>query len=171
MTVVRGRAWCFGDAVDTDAIMPGRFLLGDAEAAVRGVMAGVRPGFADAVEPGDVIVAGESFGIGSSRELAASALKQVGVAAVVAASFAPIFRRNCINVGLPPVICPKARSVAREGEMLALDLEAGTLSIGGRAPIAFEGLAPELEAIVAAGGLEPYLRLGLEEAGEPGAPG
>lgn len=167
MTVLEGRAWCFGDAVDTDLIMPGRFLLGDAAGAARGVMAGVLPDFAERVEPGDVIVAGESFGIGSSRELAASALREVGVAAVVAASIAPIFKRNCVNVGLTPIVAPAARRLARDGERLRIDLEAGTIAAAAwPAPVEFEGLAPELRAIVDAGGLEPYLRAGRE--GGPG---
>ncbi|GAB4317817.1 MAG: homoaconitase small subunit [Methanobacteriaceae archaeon] len=122
---MNGKVWLFGDNIDTDVIIPGRYLrtfnLDDLSAHV---MEGISRDFAKKVKKGDIIVAGWNFGCGSSREQAPVALKHAGVSAVVAKSFARIFYRNSINVGLPVII---ADVDAEEGDHLKINLEAGTI--------------------------------------------
>ena len=118
--MIRGKAWIFGDDVDTDVIIPGKYLrTKDTKLWADHVMEGLDPQFASRVQKGDVIVAGRNFGSGSSREQAPRALKEAGVAAVVAKSFARIFYRNAINVGLPLV---EADVACQEGDLVEVDL-------------------------------------------------
>jgi methanogen homoaconitase small subunit len=129
-TMIKGRVWIFGDDVDTDVIIPGRYLrTRDRHLWAEHVMEGIDPQFASRVGKGDIIVAGENFGSGSSREQAPVALKEAGVAAVVARSFARIFYRNAINVGLPLI---EAAPLCREGDLVEVDLQAGTVRVGER---------------------------------------
>jgi methanogen homoaconitase small subunit len=126
--MLKGRAWCFGNDVNTDVIIPGKYLrTKDVSSLAEHVMEGLDPHFASCVKKGDIIVAGRNFGCGSSREQAPLALKEAGVAAVVAISFARIFFRNAINVGLPLV---EAGIACVEGEMVEIDLIAGIVCIG-----------------------------------------
>ena len=126
--MIRGRAWIFGDDVDTDVIIPGKYLrTKDLSVLAAHVMEGLDPTFASSVEKGDLIVAGRNFGCGSSREQAPLALKEAGVAAVVARSFARIFFRNAINVGLALV---EADVECYKGDVLEVDLAAGTVKVG-----------------------------------------
>jgi len=122
---IKGKVWLFGDNIDTDVIIPGRYLrtfsLDELSAHV---MEGISTDFAKKVDKGDVIVAGWNFGCGSSREQAPVALKHAGVSAVVAKSFARIFYRNAINVGLPVII---ADVDAEEGDHLKINLEEGII--------------------------------------------
>ncbi|HON35993.1 MAG TPA: 3-isopropylmalate dehydratase small subunit [Methanothrix sp.] len=128
--MIKGRVWIFGDDVDTDVIIPGRYLrTRDRHLWAEHVMEGLDPQFASRVGKGDIIVAGENFGSGSSREQAPVALKEAGVAAVVARSFARIFYRNAINVGLPLI---EAAPLCREGDLVEVDLQAGTVRVGER---------------------------------------
>jgi len=128
--MIEGRAWIFGDDVDTDVIIPGKYLrTKDPHVWAEHVMEGLDPGFASRVRAGDVIVAGRNFGSGSSREQAAHALKGAGVAVVVARSFARIFYRNAINVGLPLI---EADVKCAPGETVSVDLADGTVQVGGR---------------------------------------
>lgn len=154
---LRGRAFVFGDDVDTDVIVPGRYLRGDIDDIVPHVMEGIRPSFVDEVRPGDVVVGGRNFGTGSSRELAVVALQRSGVAAVIAVSFARIFFRNCINNGMLAIECADAGTI-EEGNHVTVDASAGTVTIeeSGLA-LPFVPVAPEVQEIVAAGGLERYL--------------
>lgn len=131
MSMIRGRAWIFGDDVDTDVIIPGKYLrTKDTSIWAKHVMEGLDQNFASRVEKGDVIVAGRNFGSGSSREQAPLALKEAGVAAVVARSFARIFYRNAINVGLPLIEAEEVE--AKEGDQVEVDLLAGTVIVGER---------------------------------------
>jgi methanogen homoaconitase small subunit len=126
--MIKGRAWIFGDDVDTDVIIPGRYLrTKDLSILAAHVMEGLDPEFASKVKKGDLIVAGRNFGCGSSREQAVLALKEAGVAAVVAKSFARIFYRNAINIGLPVV---EAELRCKEGETVEIDLASGTVRVG-----------------------------------------
>lgn len=122
---IQGRVWKFGDSIDTDVIIPGRYLrtfnLDDLSAHV---MEGVEPTFAANVKKGDIIVAGWNFGCGSSREQAPVALKHAGVSAIVAKSFARIFYRNAINIGLPTIA---AYIDVNQGDVLCIDLEKGII--------------------------------------------
>ena len=125
MEKIQGKVWKFGDNIDTDVIIPGRYLrtfsLDDLAAHV---MEGVDPDFAKNVENGDIIVARENFGCGSSREQAPVALKHAGVSAIVAKSFARIFYRNAVNIGLPVIV---AQINAKTGDILKIDLEKGII--------------------------------------------
>jgi len=126
--MIRGKAWVFGDDVDTDVIIPGKYLrTKDARLWAEHAMEGLDPQFASQVEKGDVIVAGRNFGSGSSREQAPWALKGAGVAVVVAKSFARIFYRNAINVGLALV---EADVPCQKGEAVEVDIASGTVLVG-----------------------------------------
>jgi methanogen homoaconitase small subunit len=128
--MIKGKAWIFGDDVDTDVIIPGKYLrTKDMSLWAKHVMEGLDPQFASRVRKGDVVVAGRNFGSGSSREQAPRALKEAGVAAVVARSFARIFYRNAINVGLPLV---EAEVEAKAGDEVEVDLLSGTVRVEGR---------------------------------------
>lgn len=120
---ISGRVWKFKDNVDTDVIIPGKYLrTTDMSLFASHVMEGIDPVFAQKVKKGDIIVAGRNFGCGSSREQAPLALKHAGVACIVAESFARIFFRNAINVGIPII---EAKINCEEGEIIAIDLENG----------------------------------------------
>jgi len=153
--MIRGKAWIFGDDVDTDVIIPGKYLrTKDASLWAHHVMEGLRPEFASNVRKGDIVVAGRNFGCGSSREQAPLALKEAGVAVVVARSFARIFYRNAINIGLPLV---EADVDAKEGDAVEVDLSAGTVKVGKRT---YQGtkLPPFLMEILQDGGLVAHRR-------------
>ena len=155
-----GSVWKYGDNVDTDAIIPARYLnVSDPEQLGRHCLEDLDPSFADKVRPGDVIAAGENFGCGSSREHAPLALKAAGVNCVVARSFARIFYRNAINIGLPILECPEAVATLATGHRLEVDLETGqirNLSTGGvhRAKV----YPPFMMELLRAGGLIHYTR-------------
>ena len=129
---IKGKAWIFGDDVDTDAIIPGKYLrTTDMQVFADHVLEGIDPGFAGNVGRGDIIVANMNFGCGSSREQAVLAIKHAGVGCVVAASFARIFFRNAINIGLP-LIETGTMVPCKEGDMVEIDIEDGTVTAGGR---------------------------------------
>ena len=120
---LEGKVWKFRDSIDTDVIIPGRYLRAfDLDELSAHVMEAEDPLFAENVEPGDMIVAGWNFGCGSSREQAPVALKHAGISIIIAKSFARIFYRNSINVGLPVVV---ADVEAEKGELLCVNLEDG----------------------------------------------
>ncbi len=162
-----GRAWVFGDRVDTDVLAPGALMKLPPDALARQCLKALRPDFADAVRPGDFVVAGESFGVGSSREQAVQSLKLLGVAAVIAVSFARIFHRNAFNLALPALICADARAIG-DGDRLDLDLAAGRVrnTATGREH-RFAPVPAHLMSIVAAGGLMAHLK--AQRAGGEGA--
>lgn len=125
MEKIEGKVWKFRDSIDTDVIIAGRYLRTfSLDELASHVMEAENPEFADEVQEGDIIVAGWNFGCGSSREQAPVALKHAGVAAVVAKSFARIFYRNAINVGLPVIT---ADVEAEEGDIMCIDLENGII--------------------------------------------
>jgi len=149
------RAWKFGDDVDTDAIIPGRFLIiNDPEELAKHAFEGVRPDFRPS--PGDVVVAGENFGCGSSREHAPLALKGAGIKCVIAKSFARIFFRNSINIGLPMLECRDSGRIA-DGDVL--EVEGGVIKNLTKGETYRTVPLPEfLEDIVDKGGLIEYAR-------------
>ena len=153
------RAWLFGDDLDTDQIVPGRyapFMVGQDKFQLY-AFCDARPGFAKEVRPGDLLVGGENFGCGSSREYAVAALKKLGLGGVVAKSFARIFFRNCVNLGIPVIESADAAALVRDGDDVTLDPEAGVL----RTPHGDAHLraVPEFaREILAAGGVVAYLR-------------
>jgi 3-isopropylmalate/(R)-2-methylmalate dehydratase small subunit len=155
---IRGRAWIFGDNINTDLIAPGlRMKLRPSELAAHCLEA-VNPRFAAEVQPGDILFAGNGFGIGSSREHAAVSLKLLGLGAVVATSFARIFWRNAVNVGLPALTSDE-RNLAEDGDEVALDIAAGELrNLTSDTLYHLAPLPEHLLAILGAGGLIPYLK-------------
>ena len=120
------RAWLFGDNVDTDLIAPGRYMKFGLEEISKHCLESLMPTFAASVQKGDVVVAGRNFGAGSSREQAPEALKHLGVAALIAESFAGLFYRNAINLGLPALVCAQAKQI-RPGDDIDLDAVTGKL--------------------------------------------
>lgn len=155
-----GRAWRVGDNVDTDAIIPARYLTtNDVADLAAHALEDLDPSFASEVAPGDVVVAGENFGCGSSREHAATCLTGAGVGAVVAASFARIFFRNAINTGLPIVTCPEAVAATDPGDEITVDLEeARVTNVTKGRTFAGEPLPDFVMDIVRSGGLVPWVR-------------
>jgi len=155
--LIEGKVWVFGDDIDTDVIVPGQYLVHDLPEIAKHVMDGIRPGFATEVCVGDVIVGGTNFGTGSSREMAPRGLQAAGVRAVIAKSFARIFFRNCVNVGLAPVECAEAGEI-EEGQRVSIDLAAGTVTIlDTRRVLDTVALPAEIGEILGAGGMENYL--------------
>jgi len=155
------RTWKFGDNIDTDAIIPGRYLVHyDPRKLASHAFEGTRNEFAGEVAPGDIIIAGRNFGCGSSREHAPIALLGAGIRYVVAGSFARIFYRNAVNVGLLPLVCPDTGSIP-DGEECRVDLATMQITCGGRSYVV-EPVPDFLLQIVKAGGLIAYAR-NLEE--------
>jgi methanogen homoaconitase small subunit len=153
--MIRGKAWVYGDDVDTDVIIPGPYLrTKNIKELACHAMEGLDPDFAKNVKPGDVIVAGKNFGCGSSREQAPLALREAGVACVVAKSFARIFYRNAINVGLAVM---EADIEALEGDEVVVDLAEGTVTVGGRTFLGTK-LPEFLLSILQDGGLVAHRR-------------
>jgi 3-isopropylmalate/(R)-2-methylmalate dehydratase small subunit len=162
--VIQGRMWKYGDNVDTDVIIPARYLnMSAPEELAEHCMEDLDPTFARAVQPGDVVVAGENFGCGSSREHAPLAIKGAGVSCVVARSFARIFYRNAINVGLPILESPAAAEDAESGHQVEIDLESGRIrNLTTGAVYQAEPYPPFMMEIITAGGLVQYTRRRLE---------
>lgn len=153
-----GRAFLLGDGVDTGQLAPGHLLKLPADELATHCLEGLRPDFASTVKPGDCIVAGSNFGQGSSREQAAISLKLLGVSAVFAHSFARIFYRNAINIGLPAIeIGPEV--IFDEGDEIAFDLaEAQLRNVTKGESYSIAALPPHLLNIIEAGGLVPLLK-------------
>ncbi len=162
-TVLTGKAWKYGDNIDTDAIIPARYLnVSTPEELAQHCMEDVDPGFASAVRTGDIIVGGENFGCGSSREHAPLAIKGAGVSCVIADSFARIFYRNAINVGLPILVCPEAAQDAARGDTLTVDLQAGQITNDRTRKVYATSPFPSfIMKIIQAGGLVPYTQAKL----------
>jgi len=162
--MIEGEAWNFGDDVNTDFILPGRYLeLTDPKQLAAHAMEGLDPGFAKAVRKGDVVVGGRNFGLGSSREHAPIALKNAGVDVVVAESFARIFYRNAFNVGLAAVECPGVSKAVKTGDAVEVDLEAGQITVNGKTKLMIKPLPAFMLTLLNDGGLVPYLRNHIKE--------
>lgn len=164
-TTIEGKAFVFGDNIDTDQIYPGRFLdETDVADVIKHAMEGADPHFVEEFRRGDLVVAGRNFGCGSSREHAAITLHSLGVSAVVARSFARIFYRNCINMGLPLIVCPELEGAVSKGDRVRLDLAAGTLcNVSTGATLRLEPISEYAQTILNAGGIKPLLRQRLAQ--------
>jgi len=160
-----GKAIVYGDDVDTDVIIPARHCTSyDPEELGRHCMEDLDPDFTRKVKPGDVIVAGENFGCGSSRENAPIAIKGAGISACVARSFARIFYRNSINLGLPIIESSELVDDTREGDDLEIDLTGGTIKNGRTGKeYRIPSFPPGILAIVDAGGMVEYTRKRLDD--------
>lgn len=153
-----GRVFLLGDDIDTDQLAPGGYMSGGLDTLARHCLEAVRPDFAPTVRPGDVVVAGGNFGMGSSREQAAQALKHLGVVAVIARSFAGIFYRNAINIGLPVIRAAEVAGV-RDGERVELDADMTRLAFLDRDGfLPLEPIPENILRILGDGGIVPHLK-------------
>lgn len=152
-TPIEGTAWVFGDSVDTDNMYPGFAMKLSTEEAAGHVFYDLRPGWTDEVKPGDIVVAGRNFGIGSSRPVA-QLFQHLGVAALVAEEFNSLFFRNAINFGLPAVTIPGVRKMVGDGDRVRLEVRAATLErLADGAEIQGVPMPAFVYEIVAGGGL------------------
>ena len=155
---VSGKTYKYGDNVDTDVIIPARYLnTPDAQELAKHCMEDIDTAFASAVKPGEIMVAGKNFGCGSSREHAPLAIKTCGVACVIAATFARIFYRNALNIGLPILECPEAAQAIRAGDTVSVDFDTGVITdeTTGKS-FRGEPFPPFMQDLIAAGGLAAY---------------
>jgi 3-isopropylmalate/(R)-2-methylmalate dehydratase small subunit len=156
------KAWVFGDDIDTDVLAPGRYMKLGIEEIAAHCLEAVSPSFSKEIRPGDIVVAGRNFGCGSSREQAPAALKHLGVAALVAESFAGLFYRNSLNLGLPALECRDAKRI-RQGDALKLDFEKSTVAnLRTGETLSFEPIPAHLLEMVRDGGLLPHLEKRLK---------
>ena len=153
MSKITGKVWNFGANIDTDVIIAARYLnSSDPDHLAKYVMEDADPDFSKKLKKGDIIVAGENFGCGSSREHAPIALKAAGIAAVVAPSFARIFYRNAFNMGLPIFELPESMEI-KEGEEISIDLDNST-----NKSYKFIAIPPFMQELIASGGLINYAK-------------
>jgi len=157
----KGKVWKFGDDVNTDIIIPGKYKFKtlDMKELAKHAMEGIDPNFSKKVNLGDIIVAGKNFGCGSSREHAPRVLKEVGISTIIAESFARIFFRNAINIGLPVIECKDAAREIVEGDIVEVDLEKGLISnLKNGKNYKFKPIPKPLINILNSGGLIEYLK-------------
>ncbi|MDB5546243.1 MAG: 3-isopropylmalate dehydratase, small subunit [Hyphomicrobiales bacterium] len=155
--MMSGRAFVFGDGIDTDVLAPGVYMKLPIEQLAQHCLESIDPDFVRNVRPGDIVVGGANFGVGSSREQAAEALKHLGVACVIAKSFGAIFYRNALNFGLPVLVCAEADKVAA-GDRLNIDAGAGRILDETQSlELTAQPLPGFLLQMIADGGLVPHL--------------
>lgn len=160
-----GKVFKYGDNVDTDVIIPARYLnTADANELAKHCMEDIDSSFVSKVAPGDIMVAGRNFGCGSSREHAPLAIKASGISCVIASTFARIFYRNAINIGLPIMECPDAVDSIAAGDQLSVDLSSGTITdITSGKTFKAEPFPPFMQDLIAAGGLAAYMRKAVQK--------
>jgi 3-isopropylmalate/(R)-2-methylmalate dehydratase small subunit len=172
MSIIKGRVWKYGDNVNTDVIYPGKYLYSivDHREMAGHALEGLDPSFIREVKPNDIIVAGKNWGCGSSREAAVVCLKEIGVGAIIAKSFARIYYRNCLNAALPAFICPDAVDEIQHGDEISIDLEAGEIRVADKI-FHFPPFPEEVKEILEVGGLVAYVRKSRksDENPHPGA--
>jgi 3-isopropylmalate/(R)-2-methylmalate dehydratase small subunit len=157
------KAWVLGDNVNTDVLAPGAYMKFGIEEIAKHCLESVNPDFSKTIEPGDFVVGGRNFGTGSSREQAPAALKHLGVAALVAESFAGLFYRNAINLGLPAVACAQAKRI-HQGDVLEVDFEGGKIrNVTTGETLACEAIPPHLMPMLRDGGLLAHLEKRLKK--------
>ena len=159
MSTIRGRVWKFGDDVNTDVMAPGPYLDKGIEELKKHCLETLDPSFPKQVKPGDIVVGGANFGCGSSREHAPSALKALGVGAIIAESYGRIFFRNAIAIGLPAVLCKGISKACQAGDQLELRQEEGMLlNLTSGQKLAIDPLSPDMLRVLSAGGIVPLLK-------------
>jgi len=159
-SLIQGKAWKFGDDINTDLIMPGKYKLSitNLDELSRHAMEGLMPDFAEKFRRDDLIVAGRNFGCGSSREQAPLVLKHLGVSAIIAKSFARIFYRNSVNLGLPVIECKDADEI-RDRDSLQVDLERGLIkNLTQKKEYPIKPIHPAVWQILQNGGLVNYVK-------------
>ncbi len=156
-----GRIWKAGDNISTDEIIPGRYnVTTDRAQLAQAALIEYRPDYAPGVRPGDLVVAGRNFGMGSSREHAPIALQASGIQAIIARSFARIFYRNAINIGLPILVCDTLHAAVEDGDSMELDLTTGRIDLPDGRIFQVEPLPEFVLKIVQAGGIIPFVQAG-----------
>lgn len=157
---MKGKVWKYGDDINTDVLFAGKYtyVLMPPEDMAKHALEDLDPEFAKNVRPGDVVVAGKNFGCGSSREQAAACLKYAGVQAVVARSFARIYYRNAINLGLPVLQSAEAADALKAGDEVEVDFAAGTIRAADGREFAFPPFPESVLGIIEAGGLIEYTK-------------
>ena len=157
---IKGKTWKFGNNVDTDAIIPARYLnTTSAEELAAHFMEDIDPEFASTVKAGDIVAAGKNFGCGSSREHAPIAMKAAGISCVVAHSFARIFYRNAFNMGLPILECPEGAERIQTGDELEIDLDTGVIeNLTRQETYRAQAIPPFMQKLIKAGGLMEYVK-------------
>lgn len=167
MSLIKGQVWKYGDDINTDVIFPGKYTytVSDPKEMPRYALEDLDPRFSVEVQAGDVIVAGRNWGCGSSREQAVICLKEGGLGAIVAISFARIYYRNCLNAALPALICPEFVERSENGEEIEIDLNKGVIRSGDDL-YRFPPLPDSLTEIFEAGGLVPHTRQRLAKQHE-----
>jgi len=162
---IAGKVWIFGDEMNTDTMAPGIYFKEPIEVLAQHCLEVVDPNFAKHVQPGDIVVGGRNFGVGSAREQAAMAFRHLGVGAILAESFSRIFYRNAINFGLPLLIFPQAKEI-KAGQILEVDPVAGSIintTTGSRYTV--DGIPEHLMQMINVGGLMPWLKQKYANAG------
>ena len=155
---MKGNVWKFGDDIDTDLILPGRYLIySDVDELKKHCMEGVDSTFSSKFQKGDFIVAGRNFGCGSSREHAPISLKGIGVSAIIAESFARIFYRNAINVGIP-LLEVKDTSKIKNNTPIEVDMDSGEIILDDGSVLTFKKIPDFMQDILKEGGLIEYLK-------------
>ncbi|RDX35411.1 3-isopropylmalate dehydratase small subunit [Arcobacter sp. HD9-500m-PIT-SAG03] len=164
MNEITGKVWNFGAHIDTDIIIAARYLnSSDPKHLAKYIMEDVDPNFTSKMQKGDIIVAGENFGCGSSREHAPIALKAAGIAAVIAPSFARIFYRNAFNMGLPIFELPESLDI-KEGEKISINLDSGIITnFTTKKQYKFTAIPEFMQELIATGGLINYAKKEMEE--------
>ncbi len=161
--MVTGKVYKYGDNVDTDVIIPARYLNAPSpEELAKHCMEDIDPDFASKVRSGDILVGGQNFGCGSSREHAPIAIRACGIRCVIAASFARIFYRNAINIGFPILECPEAAQSIQNGDTVTVDFDTGLIR-NETTHQTYQATAfpPFIQRIISEGGLLPYLKTKL----------
>ncbi len=157
--MTKGKVWKYGDNVNTDVIFPGKYTytVSDPKEMGQYALEDLDPKFAKGCKDGDVVIGGENFGCGSSREQAAICIREVGAKAIVAKSFARIFFRNAINAGLLVVTCKEAVDAVEAGDEIEIDMKGGKILAKGKT-FDYPPLADEVAKILECGGLVPYTK-------------
>jgi 3-isopropylmalate/(R)-2-methylmalate dehydratase small subunit len=162
--IIQGQVWKYGDDINTDVIFPGKYTytVQDPEAMAAHALEDLDPSFREHVQPGDIIVAGKNWGCGSSREQAVICLKQIGIHAIIAQSFARIYYRNCINNALLAIVCPQIVGMVEKGDLLEINLQDSEI-ITDQTTVGFSPLPPSVQDIFDHGGLVQYTRYRLSQ--------
>jgi len=160
-----GRVWKFGSNIDTDVVIPGQYLnISDPKELAKHCMEGIDKDFAGKVNLGDIIVAGENFGCGSSREHAPLAIKTCGISCVITKSVARIFFRSSINIALPIIECGEASDDIQEGDLVEIDYKSGLIkNLSNRKKYQFSPFPPFIQDIISSEGLIPYTSKRISE--------
>lgn len=159
---IQGKVWKYGDDINTDVLFPGKYTYTIKERSEMAKVAGedLDPDFNKNAAPGDIIVGGKNWGCGSSREQAVTCLKERGIGAIIAKSFARIYYRNCLNEGLPIIVCPPAAEAIEKGQTIAIDFDSGEIHAGD-AIFTFAPYPEFVRGLIEDGGLIPHVKKSL----------